>query len=413
MDSDRNKLFLAAGILIVSILIAALLVMSRPTVEQTLSKPVRPLVDVAQVEKRRVAIPVAAQGNVRARTKTQLIADVAGRVEWVSDKFVAGGYFEKGDELARIDDRNYVAAVKRAKASIASAKSALATEKGRAEVALREWNKGAKNTKRSSAAADLYLRKPQLSEAQARLESAEADLLQANADLEHTVLRAPYNAMISEKGIDLGQSVSPGTMLGSLFAIDTAEVKVPLPEKELQFLNIPNNFDSEQQHLSRVTISGTGAFSAQQWQGRLVRTEGVLNERTRSMTAIVEVQDPYGLLGNQAHRAQPLRIGSYVNARIEGKPIDDLIKLSQAAINPGNKIWLVNKKGRLETRTVEILTRTSDSAYISGGLENDDMVSLTSLSSFSTGAQVRIATINGEPPQDTLQLSMDAETAAQ
>ena len=412
MNNERSKTFIALGILIASVLIAVILVMSRPTIEQKLSTPVEPLVDVVKVSKRQVAIPVAVQGNVRARTQTQLIADVAGRITWVSERFVAGGYFKKGEQLARIDDRNYVAAVKRAQAAIAGAKSVLATEKGRTEVALREWNQGAKNAKRSAAATELYLRKPQLVEAKARLASAHADLLQAEADLEHTIVRAPYDAMVGDKAVDLGQSVSQGVMLGSVFAIDSAEVRVPLPEKELQFLAIPNTFSEESQHFPKVKVSGTGAFSRQLWEGRLIRTEGVLNERTRSMTAVIEVQDPYGLLGNEEHRKMPLRMGSYVNAVIDGKPINDLIKLSQAAINPGNKVWLVNGEGRLEVRTVDILTRTADSAYISGGLDHADIVSLTTLSSFTTGAKVRIASVNGETPKDSLKLSPEQNSAA-
>ncbi len=411
LKTEHFKILAPIAILLGATLIAVLLVLSKPAAEQKHSTPVQPLVDIVVAEKRTVAIPVSAQGTVRARTETQLIADVAGRVQSLSDRFRAGGYFKRGEEMARIDNRMYVAAVKRAEAAVASAQSALATEKGRSEVALKEWQQRGQNTKRSEAALALYLRKPQLEEAEAKLASAKADLRQAQADLEHTVIRAPYNAMVRTQSIDLGQYLNQGTMIGSVFAVDTAEVNIPLPEKELQFVRIPDAFDQTEAVYPRVVLRGTGSQSSLQWEGRLVRTEGILDEKTRSMTAVVEVKDPYGLLGNASHRAQPLRLGTYVNASIDGKPIADLIEISQAAINPGNKVWLVNERGRLEQRTVDILTRTEETAYVSGGLEHGDKVSTTSLSSFVTGAEVRIASINGEAPEHNLTLSPAASDA--
>ncbi|MFK7733949.1 MAG: efflux RND transporter periplasmic adaptor subunit [Pseudomonadales bacterium] len=405
MKTEQFKILAPIAILLGAILIATLLVLSKPAAEQKHSTPIQPLVDIVVAEKRTVAIPVSAQGTVRARTETQLIADIAGRVQSISDRFRVGGYFERGQEMARIDNRMYVAAVKRAQAAVAGANSALATEKGRSEVAHKEWQQRGKKTKRSEAALALYLRKPQLEEAKAKLASAKADLRQAQADLEHTVVRAPYDAMVKSQSIDLGQYLNQGTMMGSVFAIDTAEVNVPLPEKELQFVRIPDAFDQTEAIYPKVILRGTGSQSALQWQGRLIRTEGVLDEKTRSMTAVVEVTDPYGLLGNSAHREQPLRMGTYVNASIDGKPIAGLIEISQAAINPGNKIWLVNQHGRLEQRTVDILTRTAETAYVKGGLAHGDKVSTTSLSSFVTGAEVRIASINGEAPEQSLTLS--------
>ncbi len=416
LNTEQFKILAPIAILLGATLIAALLVLAKPAAEQKHSTPVQPLVDIVVAEKRTVAIPVSAQGTVRARTETQLIADVSGRVQSLSERFRAGGYFKRGEEMARIDNRMYVAAVKRAEAAVAGANSALATEIGRSEVAHKEWQQRGKKTKRSEAALALYLRKPQLAEAEAQLASAKADLRQAQADLEHTVVRAPYNAMVKSQSIDVGQYLNQGAMIGSVFAIDTAEVNVPLPEKELQFVRIPDAFDQTDAIYPKVVLRGTGSQSALHWQGRLVRTEGVVDEKTRSMTAVVEVADPYGLLGNSEHRKQPLRLGTYVKAYIDGKPISDLIEISQAAINPGNKVWLVNERGRLEQRTVNILTRTAETAYINGGLAHGDKVSTTSLSSFVTGAEVRIASINGEAPEQSLTLSpasTDAATDAQ
>ncbi len=408
MNTEQFKIYGPLLILLGALALTVLLIMSRPEARQAEPKQVQPLVDVVEVQRQTVSIPVEAQGNVKASQQTLLIADVAGRVEWLADEFRAGGFFRKGAKLARIDQRDYVAAVKRAEAGVASAESALAQERGRADVARKEWETRGKNIARSDAATALYLRKPQLAEAQSRLESARADLVQAKADLEHTIVRAPYDAMVRDKAIDLGQSLSRGNHIATLFSVATAEVEVPLPQRDLPFIALPNAFAQEAQHTPRVLLSGTGAASQLQWQGRLVRTQGVVDETTRTLTAIVEVPDPYGVLGNEQHRNNPLRIGSYVRARIDGRPIPGLIRLSQAAIHPGNKVWLVNSEQRLEQRKIEVLMRSAQDAYVTSGLNDGDWVSTTSLSSFSTGAKVRIASLNGEQPEPRLQLESAA-----
>ena len=399
MNTSTIKYVAPFFILSVAIAGAVLLVLSRPDTEQGHIPPLIPLVDATRVSKQQVSIPVNAHGNVRAKTVTKLLADISGRVTEVNDNFDAGAYFKKNDIIARIDDRRYVAAVKQAEASVASAKSALALEKGRSDVAKKEWQTRAKNTERSQDATDLYLRKPQLEEARARLESAKADLIQARVDLDHTILRAPYDCMIMSKTVDIGQSVNSGNALAQVFAVNRAQVRIPLSEKDLQFLDIPQA-NTPNNHYAEVQLSATVGIQTQHWQGKLVRTEGVFDERTRSMAAIIEVEDPYGLLGNKKHQQQPLRIGTFVKATIAGRSFDGLIELSQAALSPGNKVWLIDEQNRLRTRIVEVLNRNDESVYISAGLEDGDLISLTSLSNFVPGTKVRIARIDGHNTTD-------------
>lgn len=413
LNKENFKTFGPLIILILAIMSYFLLSGLAEEPEKQELKPDEPLVDAVRVESKTITIPVEAQGSVEARTQTRLLADVAGRVRWLDSRFEAGGYFKKGDVMARIDDRSYVAAVKRAEAQVASAESMLATETGRAEVALKEWELRGQKVKRSEAATALFLRKPQLAEAQARLDSAKADLMQAKVDLGHTVVNAPYDCLVKGKSIDLGQSLSPGAAIAEVFAVDAALVRVPLPENDLQFLALPEMNGNA--HAPRVQLNGTGAMQSKTWEGRLIRTEGVLDPKTRSLMAVIEVKDPYGLSnkeGSDANKANPLRIGSFVTAKIDGSAINGLYELSQAAINPGNKIWVINDEQRLEARKVSIRTRTNESAYIEEGLSDGELVSLTSLSSFATGARVRIATVNGETPQDQLQLESAAKGSA-
>jgi RND family efflux transporter MFP subunit len=191
-------------------------------------------VEAARVEKQSLRIPVQAQGNVSAHTETQVVAEVTGRILEVSPVFHSGGYLRAGDVLARIDDRDYKAQLLRAKAEVARAKSALAQEKGMAGVALNEWQRLPDRNTRSQQANDLYLRKPQLAQAEAQLLSAQAEMHKAEDDLERTVIRAPYASIIREKLSELGQFVKPGSAVATIFAVDYAEIRLAMPHRKLK-----------------------------------------------------------------------------------------------------------------------------------------------------------------------------------
>ena len=122
------KLLLPIAFLAVATGISLVMIQARP---QAMQKPVAPpslLVDVEVAHKRPVDFVVASHGSVVPRTQTVLISEVAGRIIGVSDAFVSGGFFKKGDVLIRIDPRNYASALKRARAGVAKARTQVATE---------------------------------------------------------------------------------------------------------------------------------------------------------------------------------------------------------------------------------------------------------------------------------------------
>lgn len=399
MSASKIKILAPIAILAGAVLIAFLLFKMRPEAAHHVPVKPQPLVNVATVNMQAVTIPVSAQGNVKPRAETLMVSEVAGKVIEVSPRFNKGGFFNKGDLLLALDNNRYVAALKRAEASVAAARSTLASEKGRADVAYKEWQQRAKAIKRSQEATDLYLRKPQLQEAEARLAAAQADLIQARSDLANTKILAPYDGLLADKQADIGQYISPGQSIAKLYAIDKAEVRVPIAEHMLAFLRPADA-------AAPVLLHGSGGQSTLQWQGKLLRTEGVFNERTRTMTAVISVDDPYGFLGNKTHQQSPLRIGSFVSADIEGKTLQNIVPMPLGALKPGNKVWVVNDKDRLESRQVDVVYKTRSTAFVSGGLESGSRVSLTALSSYVSGLKVRILPAkDNDNKQDRLKLS--------
>lgn len=353
-------------------------------------QPVIPvmLVDIVRAKSTMIQMEVRAQGTVTPRTQTTLVSEVSGLITSVSPSFVAGGFFSKGDVLVRIDDRNYRADVKRAQASVATAQTVVTREAGLADYALADWERAKSLFQSSKAASDLALRKPQLAEAIANLEFALAELDKRNGDLDRTMIRAPYDGMVREKRADIGQFVASGTQLAVTFAVDIAEIRLPLPDRELAFLDLQDsrlNDGLGPEVILRAEIGGI----EHSWRGKIVRTEGVFDERSRVLYLVAQIVDPYNQQGEMW--PYPLRMGTFVQATIAGRIAENIIKLPRSVLRHGNKVWIVNQDNELVPRTIDLLRSDRDSIYVSGGINSDDLVCLTILDNPLPGTRVRFA----------------------
>jgi RND family efflux transporter MFP subunit len=230
-------------------------------------------------------------------------------------------------------------------------------------------------------ARDLYLRKPQLEEAEARLASAESDLEKSRADLAKTSIIAPYDGLVSAKNTDIGQFVSTGSAIAEIFAIDYAEVRLPIPENKIQYLDLPSSiqeFSGNDDYYNsgpEVELVSEIGDRIYHWTGHLSRTEGVLDTLTRVLFSVVQVSDPYNLYSME--HDEPLRIGAYVNAEIQGQLLEDVVVLPRYTLQANDLVWVADQENRLRARTVEVITSNGDEVYIRGGLVAGDQVVLT------------------------------------
>ncbi len=365
--------------------VAFILYQNRPQAEmkEPNKKPVT--VDAVEAVPETLSIPISAQGTVAPLRRTSLVAEVAGRIIEVAPEFNVGGFVAANQILLRIDPSDYQTALLRAQAAVASAESTLAQEKGRAEVALQEWKKLPAGSQRSEEAKALYLRKPQLEQAESELLAARADLDTARDNLERSQIRAPYSAIISGKSVELGQYVSPGTAVAEVFSVDFAEVRLPIPQSKLEYLDVPGLTGYEAQAPIDLSTDVGGKIS--HWPAFLHRSEGSVDERSRVLYTVARITDPYAL---QSSEREPLRVGTFVNATIQGKNFNGLIALPRRVLHSGNQIWVIDDEQRLRPRTVEVLRAGGDQIYVSSGLDAGELVSLTGVDRSLSGAEVDV-----------------------
>ena len=386
-----RKALRPVAIIFIAIAVSSLLYLSRPEPMQQTPEKSRLLINAIEVQSETLQITINSQGSVLPSTETELSSEVQGRVIEVADHFVAGGFVQQGDLLLRIDDLEYRTAVARAQASVAAANTRLAEERGRADVAYQDWLRYNKEGKRSAQAKSLALREPQIAEASANLYAAKADLAKAEENLARTTVTAPYDGLVRHRSVDLGQHVSVGMALGTCFSTDQIEVRLPVPEHKLSLLALPSPGKKITQ-ATPITLTVSLNNVDYQWQARLVRAESVVNDRSRMLYLVASVNDPYQLQTPQEKTNQPLlRVGTFVNALITGKTLNNIVRIPHDVLQTDSTVWLIDSNGNLSRRSVNIVANDNNYAYVESGLVTGDQIAVGYIDSGNIGNQVSIA----------------------
>jgi RND family efflux transporter MFP subunit len=368
-----------------AVIVAVAIIRAKPEVETRRPVVPPPIVRVEQVEIGSHQFFVKSQGTVSPRTESRLVPEVSGRVIWVSPSFVSGGFFEADEVLLKIDPQDYERALTRAQSEVAQRELRVAQEEAEARLAEREWQ----DLGRGTEADPLTLRIPQLNEAKAQLASARAAEEQAKRDLERTQVRAPYAGRVREKLVDLGQYVNRGTAVATLYSVDLAEIRLPLPDEDLAYIDLPLVYRGDEADDAGTPVILRADFAGKEhsWEGRIVRTEGEIDRASRMVHVVAQVKNPYGRTGEKGK--PPLAVGMYVRAEIEGYQVDDVAVLPREALRGKSRVWVVDDESRLRFREVELARATRDHIIVRSGVQQGERVCLTSLEAVTDGMRVR------------------------
>jgi RND family efflux transporter MFP subunit len=382
------QVFLPIVVLAVGANLALTLIDARAEPETQPIEVPPPLVQVIEVKPIGQRLTVKAEGTVVPRTQTELVPEVSGRVVWVSPSLASGGFFEKDEVLLKVDRREYELAVVRARSAVAQSELTLATEQEEASLARKEWESLGEGEP-----TPLTLREPQVAQAKATLASAEAALDQAEYDLERTVVKAPYAGLIRTKSVDVGQFVNRGASVARIYAVDFAEVRLPIPDAQLEYVDLPLAFRGQQGSTEgpKVTLRAQFAGRDHTWQGRIVRTEAEIDPQSRMVQAVARVADPYGQGG---HRGRPpLAVGMFVEAEIEGRWATSVTVLPRVALRGADTVYVVGESGRLEFRPVQILRMEREQVLVRSGLKAGERVCISIIETAVDGMKVAIVEV--------------------
>lgn len=342
------------------------------------------VVETATVKSRDYQVRLQSYGTVQPRTRSVLVAQVSGQIISINANVRDGGFFEKGDVLGRIDPRDYEADVQISEASLADARQALAEAEARTNQAREDWER----LGNSGDAPELVLRIPQLEAARARIKSAESALNKAALDLERTQIIAPFAGRVLRKLVDVGQVVSANTQLAEIYATDVVEIRLPLRNRDLGFIDLPESFRfSESRDIGDTdVIIRSDLIGNESWNAKLIRTEGAIDESARQLHIIAQIDDPFG---KKSEGRSPLKIGQYVTAEIPGINLSNALVISNNAIYQGSYVYVV-EDGLLRRKDISIAWQNDDDAVIESGLSDGDELVTTPLGQVTSGIRVAI-----------------------
>ncbi|MEQ8952912.1 MAG: efflux RND transporter periplasmic adaptor subunit [Gammaproteobacteria bacterium] len=383
-----KRVLVPIGILLASILLAGVLLRTPTQVEEIAPEIVPVAVRVTQVELDAVQLVVESQGKVQAAQTVNLSAPLAGQVSWISPALEAGGYVEQDQVLLRIEDSDFNTALQRARA-------ALQQVEAEASHAARELERIQElATRRLASDSQLQDIQRQARVTAARVVDAQASYNQAQLDLDRTELKAPFNAVIQAREVELGQYLNRAQNVAVLFGADEVEVRVPLAIKQLAYLDFPLGTRGELPEDLAPEVILTGVYGGEQlhWRGRLVRMEASIDPNSNTVQSIIRVnqsgQQPAGW-SHHEFTTIPLPIGLFVQAEISGRFVEDIISLPRSVIRNNNQVLVVDAENKMHFRDVEIFRLEEERVLISGGLLPGEAICISPIQAVIDGMSVQ------------------------
>ena len=359
---------------------------------------------VVELVEQDYATKIVTQGNVRPHDQITLNSEVSGRIVSVSPRFEDGAFFELGEVLVELDTADFEAAVANAEAQVARTTATYAIEKAQADVALTNWE----NLNLNEDPDPLVLRLPQLKQAEANVKSSEAQLGRAQRELDRARIRAPFDGRVRQRVVGLGQAIRINSNLGTLFASDYAEVRLPISAEDLPLLSLPED-DGD----PPVEVELRDALNPENetiWEALITRTEGTLDANSLELFAIAKVDDPFGLKSGKP----PLRIGQPVTASISGKILKNVMPIPRIGVKRLDQIYIVHpKKLTLHNRTIQALWADEHNVIINDpNIPDGTLLATTKLSYAPEGAKVEILpTIDPNAPPTTTMMDRNITEA--
>jgi RND family efflux transporter MFP subunit len=359
------------------------------------------LVQVIPVRKADCTTTVTGDGIVKPAQEVTLRPQVTGQIVELSDNVVPGGIVHAGQKLMTVDHRDYEILVRQRQYDVSKAVKDLKVEQGNQAIAKQEYELLGETIADDDR--ELVLREPQLASARAAQESAEAALQKAELDLTRCDVNAPFNAVIQEKQVDLGATVSASTNLVTLIGTDEAWIEVKVWVEQLKWLTIPRqNGDPG----SSVKIANPMAWGADRYRtGRVVCLVGELETQGRLAKLLVAVDDPF-CLKPENHDLPQLLMGSYVSAEIQGTTLASVFPVKWSHLRGDNKtVWIMDDAGVLEIRPVEVIFKDSDQVYVSTGLSEGEELVVTDIAAPVAGMPLRVASPEEEAASTEIQVA--------
>jgi RND family efflux transporter MFP subunit len=379
------------GLISVALLVASILVKTKPEAEKKRPPKRAELVNIQPLKPNDETVVLRLTGTVMPAKQVRLRARVSGEVVEMSESFIDGGLLSADEAILKIDPVDYELALAQSRSALEKARFDYKIELGRQDVAQREWDLLNPGNDVSDLEKELALRSPHLKASKAALEAAEANLMKAGLNVERTQVRIPFDAIVLSRNANLGSQAAQQDVLAELAGTDAYWVTASVPVDRIEWITIPGS-------TARISSGDRNSRNGNVRAGKVIKLLGNLEEKGRMARLLIEVQDPLALKpGNTGKK--PLLIGEYVRADIDGRVLEQVFSIPRNALRENAQVWLASADNKLDFRTVEVLWRDADRVLIKDGLAEGDKLIVSDITAPILGMDVTAGdkkTRNGE-----------------
>lgn len=413
-------------VLALGVMVLIALVRSKPRAKKAPRDESGTAVEAMQAVPDDQAVTVSAYGTVVPSREVVIAPEVNGKVTWVNQELLPGGYFSEGDVLLRLDGRDYKLALDQQEATVDRARTELQVEESRKTIAEREWELMGKDSEGNP----LALRDPQVKTARVAVAAAKSGLERARLNIGRTVVRAPFNAVVQRRAVDEGQIIGPTSPVVTLVGTDSFWVQISVPIDRLAWFDIPGLGGAAKGSEATIWRELGGERT-----GRVIRLMTDVDPLGRMARVLVEIDDPLGLkdrrttvVGEEARPPKPsipFLVGAFVQVDIHGRSVPDVLEIPRQALRDGDSVYVMKPERipmskelesffwwaspgelealrtvhRLEVRPVQVVWRQRDAVLIRGGIGAGERIVTSPVPAAIDGMKLRLGTADpGDKP---------------
>ncbi len=374
--TKKRQIIIIIGIFLISIMIFLLLIHHKAKPKKTIVKNVIPVVKVIKARPVHYQMIIHANGEARPESIGSIVPEIRGKIVYVSRNLKKGGMLKKGELVVKIFDEDYKIALSQAIAKLKQANATLENTIQESNQAIEEW----KLVHPNKDVPYLVAKVPQLEAARANFLAAKAGVTQAKLNLRRTNLYSPYNGVVLQKNIDIGQYVNPGQTLATIYPTSEIEVYIPLTLSDVQWIDIPKYTTNKKGSLVKLRFSlGQKRVSL---IGEITRFLGEIDPKTRMLYVVAVVKNPF-------KHIPPLLPYTYLDANIQGRVLKNVYVIPMRAVFEDEYVLKVIKNHIKKTK-IKIVRMLKDSVIVTKGIDPGDLLVCTPMSGNVDGMEVNI-----------------------
>ena len=326
-------------------------------------------------------------GRLQAQDDVDIKARVTGYL--LSRDFREGDLVAAGDVLYTLDNSEYMAAMARARADLAAAVANQANS-------VRNFKRGKELLPRGAISeAEMDNLTAKKLDADARIESARAQVTSAEVNLGFTTIVAPISGRIGRSSASAGDLVGPNTgNLTTLVSIDPIEALFQISEATYVSAlsrGLSKNLDDQALRRIEVTLELTNGLLYPE-VGKIDYFANRIDQSTGTLEARALVPNPHSLLVP----------GQYVRVILQDTNLLEGLFIPQAAVQAdqqGSFVLTVDAGSIVVRRNVELGNRLDDKVLVKRGVEEGDRVIVRGLQQVRPGMPVRTKSLVGSEQQ--------------